>query len=123
AFQYLDRCEAPDGDEASILLAHPEEQRERVRHSIPHEGLARVDADTTASPLSWQAALTAIGAANAAVDDVFAGTVDNVFVSARPPGHHAEKNKAMGFCFFNNAAIAARHAQKKHDAERVAIVD
>jgi len=123
AFQYLDRCEAPDGDEASILLAHPEEHRERVRQCIPHEGLARVDADTTASPLSWQAALTAIGAANAAVDDVFSRDVDNVFVAARPPGHHAEKDKAMGFCFFNTAAIAARHAQKKHGAERVAIVD
>lgn len=123
AFQYLDRCEAPDGDEAAILYAHPEEHRERVRQAIPHEGLARVDADTSASPMSWHAALTAIGAANAGVDDVFSGTVDNVFVAARPPGHHAEKTKAMGFCFFNTAAIAARHAQKKHGAERVAIVD
>ena len=79
--------------------------------------------DTTVSPKSWQAALTAIGAANAAVDDVFAGTADNVFVASRPPGHHAEKTTAMGFCLFNNAAIAARYAQKKHGAERVAIVD
>ena len=123
AFQYLDRREAPDGDEATILYAHPEEHRERVRQRIPHEGLARIDADTTASPMSWQAALTAIGAANAAVDDVFAGAVSNVFVASRPPGHHAEKATAMGFCFFNNAAIAARHAQRKHGAERVAIVD
>ena len=59
----------------------------------------------------------------AAVDDVFRGKADNVFVAARPPGHHAEKMTAMGFCFFNNAAIAARHAQKAHGAERVAIVD
>lgn len=123
AFQYLDRREAPDGDEAAILHAHPEEHRERVRQRIPQEGLARIDADTTASPLSWQAALTAIGAANAAVDDVFSGAADNVFVAARPPGHHAEKTTAMGFCFFNTAAIAARHAQKTHGAERVAIVD
>ena len=123
AFQYLDRREAPDGDEAAILHAHPEEHRERVRQRIPQEGLARIDADTTASPLSWQAALTAIGAANAAVDDVFSGAADNVFVAARPPGHHAEKTTAMGFCFFNNAAIAARHAQERHGAERVAIVD
>ena len=108
AFQYLDRREAPEGDEATILYAHPEEHRERVRQRIPQEGLARIDADTTASPMSWQAALTAIGAANAAVDDVFAGTVDNVFVAARPPGHHAEKTTAMGFCLFNTAAIAAR---------------
>jgi acetoin utilization deacetylase AcuC-like enzyme len=75
------------------------------------------------SPKSWQAALTAIGAANAAVDDVFTGKADNVFVAARPPGHHAEKTTAMGFCLFNNAAIAARYAQRKYGAERVAIVD
>ena len=123
AFQYLDRREAPQGDEDAILHAHPEQHRERVRSRIPQEGLARIDADTTASPMSWQAALTAIGAANAAVDDVFSGTADNVFVAARPPGHHAEKVTAMGFCFFNTAAIAARHAQKRHGAERVAIVD
>ena len=67
--------------------------------------------------------MTAIGAANAAVDDVFSGKADNVFVASRPPGHHAEKTTAMGFCLFNNAAIAARHAQKRHGAERVAIVD
>jgi acetoin utilization deacetylase AcuC-like enzyme len=75
------------------------------------------------SPKSWDAALTAIGAANAAVDDVFSGAASNVFVASRPPGHHAEKAAAMGFCLFNNAAIAARHAQKKHGAERVAIID
>src|SRR4030095_6534423 len=75
------------------------------------------------SPKSWEAALTAVGAANAAVDDVYSGAADNVFVAARPPGHHAERTPAMGFCLFNNAAIAARHAQKQHGAERVAIVD
>ncbi|TIS53481.1 MAG: histone deacetylase family protein, partial [Mesorhizobium sp.] len=82
-----------------------------------------IDADTSASPKSWQAAVTAIGAANAAVDDVFEGRAANVFVAARPPGHHAEKATAMGFCLFNTAAIAARYAQEKHLAERVAIVD
>ena len=69
------------------------------------------------------AALAAVGAANAAVDDVFSGDADNVFVASRPPGHHAEKATAMGFCLFNNAAVAARHAQISHGAERVAIVD
>ena len=122
-FAYLDRVEAPMGDEATILYAHPESHLEKVRKAVPEEGLARIDADTTASPKSWEAALTAIGAANAAVDDVFSGEADNVFVASRPPGHHAEKATAMGFCFFNNAAIAARHAQRKHGAERVAIVD
>jgi acetoin utilization deacetylase AcuC-like enzyme len=122
-FAALDRAQAPEGDPATILYAHPESFVERVRAAIPDTGIRRVDADTSVSPKSWQAALTAIGAANAAVDDVFSGRADNVFVAARPPGHHAEKTTAMGFCLFNNAAIAARHAQKAHGAERVAIVD
>ena len=123
AFSALDRVQAPLGDEAAILYAHPQAHVARVRAAIPETGLARIDADTTASPKSWQAALTAIGAANAAVDDVFEGRADNVFVAARPPGHHAEKTTAMGFCLFNYAAIAARYAQDRHGAERVAIVD
>ncbi|GLS37767.1 acetoin utilization protein [Mesorhizobium tianshanense] len=123
AFAALDRANAPEGDEATILFAHPQEFVEKVRAAIPDTGIARVDADTTASPKSWQAAVTAIGAANAAVDDVFQGRADNVFVAARPPGHHAEKTTAMGFCLFNTAAIAARYAQRHHQAERVAIVD
>jgi acetoin utilization deacetylase AcuC-like enzyme len=122
-FAALDRVKAPKGDPATILYAHPESFVEKVRNAIPEEGIASVDADTSVSPKSWQAALTAIGAANAAVDDVFSGRADNVFVASRPPGHHAEKTTAMGFCLFNNAAIAARHAQKAHGAERVAIID
>ncbi|MBA3447522.1 MAG: histone deacetylase family protein [Pseudaminobacter sp.] len=123
AFAALDRVEAPEGDEAAILYAHPESYVDRIRQAIPQDGMTSIDADTSASPKSWQAALTAIGAANAAVDDVFSGAADNVFVASRPPGHHAEKNTAMGFCLFNNAAIAARHAQKKQGADRVAIID
>ncbi|RUU02229.1 histone deacetylase family protein [Mesorhizobium sp. USDA-HM6] len=123
AFSALDRVKAPAGDEATILYAHPEDFVARVRAAIPETGIVSIDADTSASPKSWQAAVTAIGAANAAVDDVFEGRAANVFVAARPPGHHAEKTTAMGFCLFNTAAIAARHAQKQHQAERVAIVD
>ncbi|BCH34160.1 acetoin utilization protein [Mesorhizobium sp. L-8-10] len=123
AFAHLERVEAPQGDRETILYAHPEEFVRRVEAAVPDTGLARIDADTSVSPKSWQAALTAIGAANAAVDDVFKGAADNVFVAARPPGHHAERTTAMGFCLFNTAAVAARHAQKKHGAERVAIVD
>ena len=123
AFATLDRVQAPEGDEATILYAHPADFVARVRASIPDTGIARIDADTTASPKSWQAAITAIGAANAAVDDVFTGRADNVFVAARPPGHQAEKTTAMGFCLFNTAAIAARHAPRKHGVERVAGVD
>lgn len=134
-FFRLDRAEAPMGEEAAILYAHPESYAERIRAAIPREidekeresghpqPLTRVDSDTVVSPKSWEAALAAIGASNAAVDTVFAGEADNVFVAVRPPGHHAERDQAMGFCLFNNAAIAARHAQRRHGAERVAIVD
>ena len=123
AFAALDRQEAPMGDESTVLYCHPKDFVERVRKAIPSDGIAVIDSDTVASPKTWQAALTAIGAANAAVDDVFTGKADNVFVAARPPGHHAEKTTAMGFCLFNTAAIATRYAQEKHGVERVAIVD
>jgi acetoin utilization deacetylase AcuC-like enzyme len=75
------------------------------------------------SPLSFNAAMAAIGGAMEAVDHVFEGKADNAFVATRPPGHHAERETAMGFCLFNQAAIAARHAQQVHGAERVAIID
>ena len=123
AFAGLERAEPPDGEEAATLHAHPAAYVERIRRAIPSEGLSRLDSDTTVSPRSWEAAIKAVGASTAAVDDVFSGAADNVFVAARPPGHHAETATAMGFCLFNNAAIAARHAQRRHGAERVAIVD
>ncbi len=123
AFSGLDRQTAPLADEAAVLLAHPESYLDRVRSAIPDEGMTRIDADTVASPKSMEAALASVGGALAAVDDVFEGRADNVFVATRPPGHHAEKDKAMGFCLFNNAAVAARHAQRKYGVERVAIVD
>ena len=124
-FERLERKEAPQANEDAVLLAHPEEHLLAVMRQIPQEEgeINRIEADTYASPKSLQAALTGIGAAMAAVDDVFTGAADNVFVAARPPGHHAETAKAMGFCLFNNVAIAARHAQKKHGAERIAIID
>ena len=122
-FSALQRKTAPQANEDFVLLAHPESHLRAVMDVIPEEGINHFEADTHASPASLQAALTGIGGAVAAVDAVFSGEADNAFVAARPPGHHAEREKAMGFCFFNNAAIAARHAQKAHGAERVAIVD
>ena len=122
-FAPLVREKAPQANEDFVLLAHPESHLRAVMAAIPEEDINQVEADTYASPASLQAALTGIGGAIAAVDAVFSGKADNAFVAARPPGHHAERNKVMGFCFFNNAAIAARHAQKTHGAERVAIVD
>ena len=124
-FQPLERKEAPLANEDAVLLAHPERHLLSIMRQIPEDDgdINRIEADTYASPKSLQAALTGIGAAMAAVDDVFGGACDNVFVASRPPGHHAETEKAMGFCLFNNVAIAARHAQTVHGAERVAIVD
>ena len=122
-FAGLDRKLAEKADPSIATLAHPADYVERIRAAAPETGIVRIDADTSMSPKSYEAALTAVGAAVAAVDDVWSGAADNVFVAARPPGHHAERDTAMGFCLFNQAAIAARHAQKALGAERVAIVD
>lgn len=122
-FHLLERVEAPEADPAWFELAHPADYLKRVRSMIPEEGLVAIDADTAASPKSWEAVLHGAGAALDAVDAVFSGEADNAFAAIRPPGHHAEKTKAMGFCLINNIAVAARYAQKKHGAERVAIVD
>ncbi|KQT88058.1 histone deacetylase family protein [Aurantimonas sp. Leaf443] len=122
-FQHLDRAEAPEGSLEAVLRCHPEPHVRRIAKAVPDEGLARVDGDTVLSPRSFAAAFHAVGAATAAVDDVASGAMANVFVCARPPGHHAETATAMGFCLFNTAAIAARHAQAVHGLERVAIVD
>ncbi|OCW55600.1 histone deacetylase family protein [Hoeflea olei] len=122
-FNTLVRHLAPEAAAESVLLAHPESYLEHVRTSIPETGFARIDEDTVASPRSMEAALIGVGGAMAAVDAVFKKEADNAFVATRPPGHHAEKATSMGFCLFNQAAIAARHAQKVYGAERVAIID
>jgi acetoin utilization deacetylase AcuC-like enzyme len=124
-FAPLQRVEAKIANEDAVLLAHPEEHLFAVMRQTPEEEgeINQIEADTYASPKSLQAALTAIGGAMAAVDAVMAGEIANAFVAGRPPGHHAEKSKAMGFCLFNTVAVAARHAQKTYGAERVAIID
>jgi acetoin utilization deacetylase AcuC-like enzyme len=122
-FRDLARREAPLGRDEDILLAHAYEHLERVRALAPVEGFEYLDADTVMSPGSLEAALRAVGAATAAVDAVFAGEADNAFCALRPPGHHAESRRAMGFCLFNHAAIAALYAREKHGAERVAVID
>ncbi|MCC2112533.1 MAG: histone deacetylase family protein, partial [Hyphomicrobiales bacterium] len=122
-FTGLTRKSAQMVEPETAALAHPEAFVEAIARVRPREGLVRIDADTSMSPGSWEAALRAIGAATEAVDDVMTGAADNAFCAVRPPGHHAEATRAMGFCIFNNVAIAARHAQHKHGAERVAIVD
>jgi acetoin utilization deacetylase AcuC-like enzyme len=122
-FQSLAREQAPMASLELVALAHPREYIEEVRAASPKEGMVRLDADTSMSPGTFEAVLRAAGGACLAVDEVMARKVDNAFVATRPPGHHAETATPMGFCLFNSAAIAARHAQKQHGAERVAIVD
>jgi acetoin utilization deacetylase AcuC-like enzyme len=122
-FTSLIREQAPMAEIESLALAHPEDHIRRLRDISPREGVVRIDEDTVMSPGTYEAALRGAGGAVQAVDEVMTGKVTNAFVAMRPPGHHAERVRAMGFCFFNNAAIAARHAQRKHGAERVAIFD
>ncbi len=105
-----------------IQAAHSPQHYKRVEGAI-ESGLDRLDADTVISFQSFDAALAAAGGAVAAVDAVMSGKVDNAFVAARPPGHHATSEHAMGFCLFNNVAVAARHAQNYKGIERVAIID
>jgi acetoin utilization deacetylase AcuC-like enzyme len=122
-FAALMRAEAPTATFETIALCHPIEHIEHIREATPKQGMVRIDADTSLSSGSFEAALRAAGGAVHAVNEVVTGKADNAFVAIRPPGHHAETGRAMGFCLFNNAAIAARHAQDHHGLERVAIVD
>ena len=106
-----------------IALCHPMDYIEAIRNASPAEGMVRLDADTSMSPGSFEAALRGAGGAMRAVDEVMNQKAANAFVAVRPPGHHAEVARPMGFCLFNNAAIAARYAQDRYDVERAAIVD
>jgi len=122
-FSGLVREQALRAEPETIALTHSEPYIQAIIEAAPREGFVRIDDDTSMSSGTLEAALRAVGAAAQAVDEVMAGKVRNAFSAMRPPGHHAERAQAMGFCFFNNVAIAARHAQKAHGAERVAIVD
>ncbi|WP_293866624.1 histone deacetylase family protein [uncultured Alsobacter sp.] len=122
-FQPLAREASPVATLKTLSLAHPESYIRSIEEASPAEGLLQIDADTAMSPGTLEAAQRAAGGAVLAVDEVMTKKVANAFSAARPPGHHAERATAMGFCFFNNAAVAARHAQKVHGAERVAIID
>jgi acetoin utilization deacetylase AcuC-like enzyme len=122
-FDGLLRRMPPAADLDVTAIAHDRAYVDLVRGNVPAEGFVRLDADTFMSPRSLEVALHAIGGACLAADEVMRGAAANAFCALRPPGHHAESDRAMGFCLFNNAVIAARHAQKAHGAERVAIVD
>lgn len=126
-FKDLIRHEAPlrDDDADYIVKAHKPAHLESVRKVAEHAkgGIRHLDGDTVMSPGSWEAARRAVGAGLDAVDMVMSKEAANVFCQVRPPGHHAESDVAMGFCLFNNIAIAAHYARAKHGAERVAVVD
>jgi len=120
----LERREAPLAELPAILRNHSEAELALVRDHVPPEGeYYPLDPDTVMCHYSYQAALRAAGAALAATDAVIAGSIDNAFCAIRPPGHHATRDAPMGFCLFNNVAIAVRHALEAHGLERVAIVD
>jgi acetoin utilization deacetylase AcuC-like enzyme len=123
AFAPLLRRDAPRGTAAQAALAHERRYVDAIVDMAPSEGLVALDPDTVMSPGTLEAAFRAAGGAVAAVDAVVAGDARNAFVACRPPGHHAESQRAMGFCLFNNAAIAARHARAAHGLDRVAIID
>lgn len=117
------RREAPEATREQIARVHPEPYPSRILGSVPERGYVRIDADTVISPGSGEAALRAAGAACAAVDAVIGGEAAAAFCAMRPPGHHAEPMEAMGFCLFNNIAVAAMQARHVHKLSRLAIFD
>ena len=110
-------------DQACLLRVHSAEHISRIRASAEATGLTWFDPDTYACGASWDAAVLAAGGVCAAVDAVMKGQVRSVFCAVRPPGHHACRGRAMGFCLFNNVAVAVRHAQAEHHVRRIVIVD
>lgn len=119
----LERRACPVAEEADVLRCHPAGYLARVKGAVPQAGWAQLDSDTFLSPGSYQAAMRAVGGICAAVDAVVAGAARTAFVAGRPPGHHAERDIAMGFCLFGTVAIGAKRALDHHGLSRVAIVD
>jgi len=122
-FDGLDRREAPLVDNAKLLWAHTEEHVAGVFDAIPDTGYVAIDGDTVICKDSGEAALRAAGGICAAVDAVLAGDVTNAFCLSRPPGHHAERERAMGFCLFCNPAIGAYQARNAHGLKKIAVID
>jgi acetoin utilization deacetylase AcuC-like enzyme len=120
---YLEHHEAPLATVAQLARVHPEAYIEAIRAARPARGIVHLDPDTAMNPSTWDAALRAAGAAVLATDLVAGGKAESAFCSVRPPGHHATRTRAMGFCIFNNVAVGAMHALEAHGVERVAIID
>ncbi|NQU58887.1 MAG: histone deacetylase family protein, partial [Rhodospirillales bacterium] len=123
SFDDLVRLSAPKASLAQIERVHTPSYVENIFKAVPESAHFNVDADTTLSPKSGEAALRAAGGVCAAVDGVLGGDFSNAFCALRPPGHHAEPSQAMGFCLFNNIAIGALQAKEVHGIERIAVVD
>lgn len=119
----LEPREAPGIDPALLQLVHPSALIDRVLAPVRSDERRWIDGDTVMSAGSAEAALRAAGAVCDAIDSVMAGDADNAFCAVRPPGHHAEPGRAMGFCLFNNVAVGALHAREKHGIGRVAAID
>lgn len=115
--------DAPQATKEQLLRVHDAEYVQHVFDSSPEEGYVWLDGDTALGPRTLDAALHAAGGVAKGVDLVMSGETSHAFCAVRPPGHHAERSKAMGFCFFNNVAVGAAHALAEHGIERVAIVD
>lgn len=115
--------EAPEATEDMIASVHPAAHVSDVLRQMPEEGLHMFDPDTSASPGTREAVLRGAGAVPAAIDMVMSGEAKNAFCAVRPPGHHAEPERVMGFCFFNNVAIGALHARTKYELGRIAVID
>lgn len=119
----LRQHDAKPAQREQLLAAHDSAYIDTVFRKSPEHGQVALDGDTSMNPFSLQAALLAAGAVSQGVDMVMSGELNQVFCGVRPPGHHAERDKAMGFCLFNNIAVGAYHALNHHGLERVAIVD
>lgn len=122
-FAAIERIEAPRATREELERVHSIEYVDQIFANALMDGYARLDPDTLMSPGSLEATLRAAGATCAATDAVLAGETRRAFCAVRPPGHHATRNEAMGFCLFNNIAVAAAHALGAHRIDRVAIVD
>lgn len=121
--EFLVYCDAPMATRAQLERVHDPAYLDELAAMAPEEGLVQLDPDTALSPHTLQAALHAAGGVIRAVDMVMAGEVENAFCAVRPPGHHAERARAMGFCFLNNVAVGAAHALYAHGLSRIAVLD
>ncbi len=120
---YLSYLDAPLVQMEHLMRVHTRSHIEAIEAAAPTHGIVHVDPDTAMSPGSWQAILRSAGAGVLATDLVMKGEVGTAFCAIRPPGHHAERNRAMGFCFFNNVAVAVMHAIEAWGISRVAVID